>query len=359
MIYLDYHAATPLSEAAREAMARALNEGFGNASSAHRAGRNARGFTEAARDGVATALGGSPADVVLTSGGTEACQLMVRGMPRPTQVITGALEHPAIVAACDAWKADGVEVRVVDVEVELELPAGALVALQWVNHETGRIASIERWAARCKAAGATLVVDAIQAFGRIPIDVSALGAHALAVASHKVGGPCAGAVWVARDVDLQPQLGGGGQERGRRGGSQDAVGHAGFAAACGAIETRLEAMETVARWRDDLEAVLVELGASINDEDRPRVASVVDASVPGWRGEVLVAALDLEGVCASAGAACSSGVQAASPVLQAIYPEEPWRATSALRLSLGPESLDDAAIATAIETLRRVVPRKG
>lgn len=367
MIYLDHHAATPLTASARRAMAEALEADLGNPASSHAAGRAARALVERARAAVAEALQAQPVDVVLTSNGTEACDLMVRGLPRPSRVVTTTLEHPAVREACRGWEAEGVEVCWLPPEggrppdpdrFASALIPGALAVAQWANHETGALSPVEAYAERCERAGARLVVDAIQAFGRVSIDVRALGASALCVASHKVGGPVAAALWVDRGLPLRPRLGGGGQERGRRAGSQDPVVAAGFAAAAAAIGERLERMDEVARWRDRLEATLLAAGAVVNGAEGSRVASVVNASISAWRSDLLVAALDLEGLCASAGAACSSGVRAPSPVLRALYPSEGWRAEHALRLSLGPEGLDEDGIDRACGILRRVLARR-
>ncbi len=365
MIYLDHHAATPLSEAARAAM-RDAEDAWANASSAHAAGRRARSVLERARAQVAATLGAQPADLVFTAGGTEACNLMIAGAPQDTpdgsgRIVTTALEHPAVLEACEAAAEQrGVACVVVpDWDLErFELRPGDLVAIQWVNHEVGVVAPLAEIGARAVAVGATMVVDATQALGRLPIRLEDLPAvAALALASHKIGGPSgAGALWVRRDWPLQPQLVGGGQERGRRPGTQHAPTLAGFGAACAEVCERLAEMPLVAARRDRLEHALREAGARINGVEYPRVATVVNASVPGWRGEELVAALDLEGVCGSAGAACSSGVAGASPTVAALYPDEPWRARATLRLSLGPE-VTDADVTAAIAVLKTVLAR--
>ncbi|HJL06593.1 MAG TPA: aminotransferase class V-fold PLP-dependent enzyme [Polyangiaceae bacterium LLY-WYZ-15_(1-7)] len=362
-VYLDHHAATPLCAAARDAMRAAEETGWANPSSLHGAGRAAKALLEGARRAVAEAVGAAPADVVLTAGGTEACNLAVLGLPGTGPVVTTAGEHPAIGAAA---RASGRPLRVLAMAggapgaevVEEALGEDGLLAVQWVSHETGAILPVAEWVEAARAAGARVVVDATQALGRLPVDVEALGADAIAFASHKIGGPAgAGALWLRRGMELAPRALGGGQERGRRAGTPHAVTLAGFGAACGALEARLGAMERVASWRDRLEATLEALGGVVNGAEGPRVASVTSASFRAWRGPVLVAALDVEGLQASAGAACSSGVAEASPGLRALYPEEPWRAESALRLSLGPEGLDDAAIEEAVAILQRVIPR--
>jgi cysteine desulfurase len=362
MPYLDHHAATPLCAEARSATAAAL-AAQANPSSIHRSGRAARALIEGARHAVAAAIGAAAADVVLTSGGTEACNLALSAARG--DVVVGAFEHPAVVRAAEritrATGSRSIPLRPATLLDDLSraLTAGArFVAVQWVSHETGWVLPIERIASACRDAGALLFVDAIQALGKLPIDVSALPIDLLAISSAKIGGPLgAGALYVRRGVEVDPLLVGSQDERGRRAGSPALLPMVGFAAALGALPTRLEAQASIAIRRDALERALVELGAVINhDASQPRVATVTNVSLAGWRGTLLVAALDVEGLEASSGAACSSGLDAPSPVLRATFPDEPWRAESALRLSLGPETTDadvDAARAILARVLRR------
>ena len=366
MIYLDHHAATPLAEGVAEAMREAAAEGWANPSSVHGPGRRARALLEEARRRVAAALGARPADLVFTSGGTEACDLAITGLGRPERIVTWSIAHPAVLAPAERWASTGVPLEVrpsLDAPRAEELSPGTLVVVPWVGHETGNVLDAEAIAHAARAAGARVVLDANQALGRLPIDVDALNPDAIAVASHKIGGPSgAGALWIRRDTGLEPQLAGGGQERGRRGGSPAVANLVGFGAACAAIEGRLEAMTRVGQWRDRLEARAVAAGAVVNGARvggvaRARVASATNVSFRGWKAEHLVAALDLEGLAVSAGAACSSGLAEPSPTVASLYPEEPWRAESAIRMSLGPEGLDDATIERAATLLERVVAR--
>jgi cysteine desulfurase len=368
VVYLDHHAATPMDDEVRAVVDLARREAWANPSSVHAPGRAARAWLERARERVATAIGASAADVVLTAGGTEAINLGVLGVgPRARRVVTTEIEHPAVSESIRALEQAGASVIRLAVphgrapsEAELdEALAGAdLAALGWVNHETGTVLPIERYAERCRARGVPLVVDATQALGKLPVDVRALGATAVAFASSKVGGPPgAGALWIARDAELRPRILGGGQERGRRAGTPDAATMAGFGAACERLPARLAAMPEVARRRDRLEQALLAAGAVVNGAAGARVATVTNVSLPGWRGPSLVAALDLEGVAAASGAACSSGLDQPSPVLAAMHADEPWRATSALRLSLSP-STSDADVDRAIDALTRVLERR-
>lgn len=367
MIYLDHHAASPMDADVRAAVDRAREHGWANPSSVHAAGRAARAIVEAARREVAGAIGARAGDVVFTSGGTEAVNLGVLGLlERPRCVVTTSIEHPAVLEAVAQFARDGADVIRLDVPdglaprgdaLERALARSELACVGWVNHETGTILPLPEIAARCRAHGVPLFVDATAALGKLAIDVEALGAGALAIASSKIGGPHgAGALWIARETPLAPRMLGGGQERGRRAGTADPAALAGFGAACAKVGARRAAMPEVARRRARIEDALVARGAVVNGAAGPRVPTVTNVSVPGWRGARLVAALDLEGLCASSGAACSSGVDEPSRVIAAMAPDAPWRAESALRLSLGPSTHDDE-IAAAIEILERVLAR--
>jgi cysteine desulfurase len=352
-------------------MRSAGGDAWANPASVHAAGRAARALLERAREQVAAAIGAKPADVVLTSGGTEACNLAVLGLPvaRGAHVVTTAIEHPAVSAAVERLAGErGVRSTALPVPhgraPSAEQLAGALerdtalVAVQWINHETGSELPIAAYAEVCRRARVPLFVDATQAAGRVAIDLTALPVTALALASHKLGGPAgAGALYVARGSELDPRLVGGAQERGRRAGSPDVLGAVGFGAACEALPERLAARPQLERLAARAQTELVRLGGVINGDAGPRAPSVCSASFRGARGDELVAALDLEGVCASSGAACSSGVPAPSKVLLAMYPEEPWRAQSALRLSFGPETTE-SELDTALAALGRVLARR-
>jgi cysteine desulfurase len=348
-------------------MEQARELGWANPSSAHGAGRASRAILERAREQIAAAIGASRADVVLTSGGTEACNLGIRGLAtsRP-HIVTTDIEHPAVANAISATNARITHLSVVhgrppsEDEVSRAITDDtALVVIQMVNHETGTILPVANYAEICRVRGVPLFVDATQALGKIPLDVGTLGATAMAFASHKIGGPAgAGALWIARDAgDLNPLIVGGAQERGRRAGTPDVVSAAGFGAACMNLPNRLAAMRDVEVARDRLERALIEIGALRNAPDGERVSTVTNVALRGWRGTTLVAALDLEGLEAASGAACSSGVDAPSPVISAMHRDETWRATSALRLSLGPET-SERDVMDAIEILKRVLARR-
>jgi len=359
MLYFDHHAATPLGPAARTAMEHALGA-QAHPGSLHGAGRAARRQVEAARGAVAGALHAPAADVVLVSGGTEAVNLACTAAEGT--IAAGPLEHPAVVRALARRAQRGSPMIPLDVSdllgsLDAALAAGArFVALQWVNHETGLVLPIAEVAARTRAAGAMLFVDATQALGKLPVDVRC-GIDLCAVSGAKIGGPIGtGALYVRRGITLDPLLVGGEEERGRRAGVPSPVLLAGLAAALGELDARLTEMPRLGRERDRIEASLIRLGALPNHVAGERVATVTNVAVPGWRGTLLVAALDLEGLAASSGAACSSGLDQPSPVLRALFPSEPWRAASALRLSLGPETRAEE-VERAMEVLGRVLGR--
>lgn len=368
MIYLDHHAATPMPAEVRAVVERAQREAWANPASSHGAGRAARAWMERAREQLAAAVNARSADLIWTSGGTEAINLGVFGIANDSRrVVTSAVEHPAVSESILSLERAGSLVTRLGVrrgrvfgeeELDRALDGADLAVFGWVNHETGTLLPLRAIAGRCAEASVPLVVDATQALGKVPVDVELLGAAAVAFASSKVGGPpAAGALWVNRGIELRPRALGGGQERGRRAGTPDPAALAGFGAACAAIEARLEAMPEVARRRDRLERALLAEGALVNGAEGHRVATVTNVSLPARRGTRLVAALDLEGLATSSGAACSSGVDAPSPVVAAMHDDEPWRAESALRLSLAP-STSDEDIERAIGILQRVVRRR-
>jgi len=340
MIYLDANATEPLWPAARQATAAAMDE-VGNPSSVHLAGRAARRRLEEAREAIAARFLGRPTDLVFTSGGTEADALAVHGLGRGRRLIVGATEHDAVRAA-----AKGAAILPVDADGIADLDAlarllaegPALLCLMLANNETGTIQPVAAAAALCRAAGAWLHVDAVQAAGRIPLDFSALGAHALALSSHKLGGPAgAGALLLAPEAAaaLAPLIVGGGQERGRRGGTPPLPAIAGFAAAALAAT----GAEALAPLRDAAEAAAVAAGAVVVGAGAPRLPNTTCLALPGVKAETQVIALDLAGIAVSAGAACSSGKVAKSHVLEAmglgplageaIRVSLPWNATAA------------------------------
>lgn len=378
-VYLDWNATAPPCEDALDAMRDAAASSWANPQSVHAEGRRARDVVERAREAIAALVFADPRDVVLTSGGTEANNLAVRAAiaaapregPLPV-VVTSRLEHPSIVRVVEALASEGQArarwVRVTaeglldlsDLGAALSGPV-ALVTAQAVNHETGVIQPLGEIAALCDARGARLHVDAVQALGRI--DVPALArAATVAIASHKLRGPKGiGALASRPRVSLSPILAGGAQEKGLRPGTVDPVSAAGFGAAARRAERARAAYAEVAPLRDALErglagvAAITGLSLTRVGASAPRAPHVSCFALSGQRGAELVAALDLEGVAVSHGAACSAGTQEASAVVRAIAGEE--IAGAAVRASLG-ETTARADIDAALEAIARVLARR-
>jgi cysteine desulfurase len=340
MVYLDANATEPLRPEARAAILAVLDV-TGNPSSVHGPGRAARRILEDARETLAARFGVSARDLVFTSGGTEADALAIHALGAGRRVIAGATEHDAVRAAAPGALSLPVDrYGVADLDALASLLAEgptALVCLMLANNETGTIQPIAEAAELCRRRGAWLHVDAVQAAGRIDVRLPALGAHSMAISSHKLGGPHgAGALLLAPEVALiAPLIAGGGQERGRRGGTPPLPAIAGFAAAA---SVRADAT-SLAPLRDAVEAAAVAEGAVICGGGAARLANTTCIALPGIRADAQVIALDLDGISVSAGAACSSGKVTASHVLaamglgaisaQAIRVSLPWNVTTA------------------------------
>lgn len=372
MTYLDHNAITPVRPEAEAAILRALRA-FGNPSSVHAAGREARALLDEARARVAAALGAHPRDLVFTSGATESAMLAVRGALATardgrTGLVVTAVEHPCVLDLARELSLHGTPVQVVPVDrdgvVDLEVlrsavgPETALVCCMLANNETGVIEPVSEAADLAHAAGALLLCDAVQAAGKIPVDLPALRADLALVTGQKFGGPRgAGALWSAPGVKLAP-LAGGHQERGRRAGTENLPGVAGMGAALEAAVAVLAVDgERIRGLRDRLEAGLVSAlpGTRVNGAGAARLPGTLSVTFPGSDGEALLMSLDLEGICASAGAACTSGSTTPSHVLSAMgLTVEEARAT--LRLSLGWSSTD-ADVDHALRVMPAIVRR--
>ncbi len=335
-VYLDANASEKLRPEARAALLAAL-AADANPASVHAAGRGARAMLEGARDSLARRFGAHPARVVFTSGGAEANALAIHALGEGRRLVVSAIEHDSVLAA-----APGAAILPVDGEGVARLGAlpallaqgPALVCLMAANNETGAIQPIAEAAAICRAHGAKLHVDAVQAAGRMPLDLATLGADSLALSGHKLGGPqVAGALIFAADPPVRPLIPGGGQERGMRGGTPALPAIAGMAAAA-----ELEPPD-LAPLRDEAARAAVARGAVVVAAGAPRLANTLCLALPGVAAATQVMALDLAGIAVSAGAACSSGKVAASHVLaamglgalagEAIRVSLPWDATAA------------------------------
>ncbi len=370
MIYLDHNAITPMRPEAKAATAAAL-EVFGNPASVHAAGRAARDVLDRARTQVAAAIHAQPGEIVFTSGATESAALAIRGVlgsaraGREELVVT-AVEHPCVLAVAEALRAEGRPVTVLPVDrrglPDLEAARAAvttrtaLVCAMVANNETGVLLPARELAALARDRGALFFTDAVQAVGKIEVDVRTQGADLLALTGQKFGGPRgAGALWVHGGLRLAPLLGGT-QERGRRAGTENLPGVAGLGAAIEvATARREEEQRRIGALRDRLESGLLRAipDAAVNGAGAPRLPGTASITFPGTDAEALLIALDLEGICASAGSACHSGSSRPSPVLAAMgLTVAEARAT--LRLSLGWTSAS-TDVERALEAIPRLV----
>ena len=344
--YLDWNATASLRPQARAAIAGAL-ERCGNPSSVHRWGRMARQAVEEARAAVAALVGAAPDEVVFTSGGAEANHLAVLGSGRE-RILVSAVEHSSVLAAVP--QAEPIPVDgdgMVDPDRLARLLAAdarpALVSVMLANNETGVIQPVAAIAAVAHSRGALFHCDMVQAAGRLPLTARDIGGDVLSLSAHKLGGPPGiGALVATGDADLLPQIRGGGQERGRRAGTENLPGIAGFAAAASAAAASLGDYERVRRLRDELESAALAAvpQAAVVAARAPRLPNTTALALPGLAAETQVIALDLAGVMVSAGAACSSGKVGPSHVLAAMgLPGEIARGT--IRVSLGWETKEE------------------
>jgi len=340
-VYLDYNATAPIRPEARDAVVAAMAH-VGNPSSIHATGRAARALVEAARADVAALVGVKPASITFTSGGTEANALAIQSAVRAgfERIIVGATEHGAVV---ENARAHGRELEIWPVhpdgradlswlEEALRRPGKALVCLMLANNETGVLQPVAEAAALVSAAGGWLHVDAVAAAGKIEIDFNALVADTMAVAGHKIGGPFGvGLLAAGPRSKLSRILHGGGQEQGRRAGTENVTAIAGFGAAAKAALRDLPALDP--SWRDALQARLISAGATVLGADAPRLPQTLCLAAQGFEGALQVMALDLAGVMVSAGSACSSGKVKPSETIKAMGRED--LAGCAIRVSGG------------------------
>lgn len=339
-VYLDYNATAPVRAEAREAMAEALAE-VGNPSSVHRFGQRARRRVEEAREAIAALVNAAAAEVIFTSGGTEANNLALCGTSRPRTLVS-AIEHDSVLAAMPEAERIPVQasglVQLDALEALLEADSRpALVSIMLANNETGVVQPISEAVALAHAHGAIVHTDAVQAAGKVPVNFRTLGVDLMSLSAHKLGGPAGvGALIVRSDVTIAAQHRGGGQERFLRAGTENLPGIAGFGAAAGVALRSLDAYVRLAALRDRLEAGVraVSPATRLFGERVPRLANTACFTMPGVPSETQVIALDLAGVAVSAGSACSSGKVHPSHVLRAMGASEA-EANSAIRVSLG------------------------
>jgi cysteine desulfurase len=361
LAYLDWNATAPLRPEAAAAMSDALAR-CGNPSSVHRVGREARRTLEAARAQVAALIGAPPAAIVFTSGGTEANQLALRGIAG-RRLLVSAIEHDSVREAAPASVVPVTAEGVLDLEALERMlaadPRPALVSLMLANNETGVIQPVGEAARIAHAHGALLHCDAVQGAGKLPLDMGRLGADLLTLSAHKLGGPQGvGALALAPELPLSAVQTGGGQERGRRAGTENLPGIVGFGAACVAAARELDAFAAAARLRDEAERRLIAIAseARVYGRAAARLPNTLCIAMPGVPAATQVMALDLAGVMVSAGSACSSGKVRKSHVLDAMG-VAPAEAESAIRVSLG-WSTTPADIDQLVEAWRALHARR-
>ena len=374
-VYLDHNATTPLHPDVLAAMTPYLTDRFGNASSTHAWGREARRALETARQTVARALGTEDRDsIVFTGGGTEADNLALQGVlgarsDRATHLIVSAVEHHAVLHTADHLERRGCAVTRLPVDHQGTLdpdrvrtairPETVLVSVMHSNNETGVVTPLGEVARICRERGVLLHTDAIQSFGKVPLNVEALGVDLLSVSGHKIYGPQGvGALYVRRGTRMIPSIHGGWQERSRRAGTENVAGIVGLARAAELMLASMEEEEgRLGSLRDRLESGLMTAvpGVLRNGHPQTRLPHVSSLAFSGVEAESLMLALDLHGIAASSGAACSSGSVQLSHVLVAMGFSQD-RIRSSVRFSLG-RGTTGAGIDHVLETLPPIVER--
>jgi cysteine desulfurase NifS len=364
-IYLDHNATTPLAPEVQEVMIKVMKDNFGNPSGIYREGKDAHSIIDGARRNVAQLINCTARRIIFTSGGSEANNLVLKGVAFENRggkdhIITSAIEHPSVLEACKWLEAQGFRITVLPVDgsgmvgpqdlLHAITPNTCLVSIMMANNEIGTIQPIAELAAIAREHDVLFHTDAVQAAGRIPIDVEALGVDFLSLSAHKLYGPKgAGILYVRNEPGLKPLIHGGKQERGMRAGTENVAAIAGFGRAAELAIKSLPSMGKVARMRDSLQEKISEIvpGAHVNGNLVWRLPNTLNMTLPGLRGESLVLVLDQHGLSLSSGSACRSGSPKPSHVLLAIglSGEE---AHCSVRLSLGPENtfeeIDRAAV---------------
>lgn len=361
-IYLDHAATTPVRDEVFEAMRPFFGPRFGNPSSMHRWGREARAALDEARERVGRCLGARPDEICFTSGGTEADNLAILGVWRTARssgrnaVVATPVEHKAILGAVHQAACEGAEERLLDVDGNGVVTSDsfdrqvredvAICSVIWVNNETGVIQPIPELAGKAKAKGVAMHTDAVQAFGKVHIDAASQTYDLLSISGHKIGAPKGiGALFIRRGTPLQPLMHGGSQDRGRRPGTENVAFAVGLATAAElTIAEHEKESGRLRSMRDWLEAAILARvpDAVVHGRGAPRAPHILNVSVPGTDSESLLMALDLQGIAASGGSACQSGGISPSHVLLAMG-VRPDLASAAIRMSLGSLTTDECA----------------
>jgi cysteine desulfurase len=371
-VYFDNNATTPVLPEVFEAMKPYFGEHFGNASSIHHHGQETRAAVERARESVAALLGCRSSEIVFTSGGTEADNLALFGLAgEGDHVITSTIEHHAVLNACKRLQETGCEVTCVPVGADGQVnpddvkralrPNTKLISVMMANNETGVLQPVEQIGKIATEADVYFHTDAVQAAGKVPIDVQKIGCDLLSISGHKMHAPQGiGALYVRKGTLLNPMLYGGSHERSRRAGTENVPGIVGLGKAADiAAETfRSGAVEAIGRMRDRIQSTILSTieATGVNGDGAPRVPNTANIYFDHIEGEALVIALDLKGLSVSTGAACSSGAIEPSHVLTAMG-VRPDRARASIRFSLGKQNTAedvDFALSLVPETVARL-----
>ena len=382
-IYFDHNATTPLDRSVVEVMTTALIQDFGNASSVHYFGQQAKARLDEARSAVAGLIGGEPSEIVFTSGGTEADNFALRGVAEALEatgrkhLIASAIEHEAVLVTLKALARRGWRVTLLPVDQtgivdpdklsEALSDDTAIVSVMHANNELGTIQPIAELARRTHARGALFHTDAVQSVAKIPVDVKTLGIDLLALSAHKFNGPKgAGALWIRRGTRIQAILTGGKHERTRRAGTENVAGIAGLGQAATLASRKLGTEPArIAALRDRLERGVLDTvpDTAVNGARDPRVPNTTNISFDGIEAESLLIALDLEGIAVSTGSACSSGTLEPSHVLRAMgLPTH--RTQNSIRISLGQGNTEQevdyflSTLPAVVRKLRAVTGKK-
>jgi cysteine desulfurase len=370
-IYLDNNATTPIAPEAFSAMEPWLRSGYGNPSSAYSLGRQAAAALDTARSQVASLAGCQPAEILFTSCGTESINTAIHSAlaldPDKRHIVTSAVEHSATIKLCEFLARRGYEITWLPVDAAGRLDLAqfekslrsdtAIATLLWANNETGVLFPIEEIAAIARAKKTVLHIDAVQAFGKIPLSLEGMGIHFMSFSGHKIQAPKGvGALYASRRIRFTPLLRGS-QEDSRRGGTQNVASIVAFGAAAELAASHIGESAALAALRDRLDASLLTAipGSTVNGAGAPRLPNTTNISFEGIQSDNALLMLDERGICCSAGSACTTGSVHASHVLKAMgLPED--RARASLRFSLGRQTTE-SEIARAIETIPAVISK--
>ncbi|HDP26020.1 MAG TPA: cysteine desulfurase [Deltaproteobacteria bacterium] len=374
MIYLDHNATTPIRTEVLDVMGELQRTLFGNASSYYGPAREARAVLEKSRAEIAGCIGANPGEIVCTSGGSESNNLAIRGAARALRgkgrhLITSSIEHPAVLKTCQDLERDGYRVTYLPVdsrgmvdpaEVERAItPETLLISIMHANNETGVIQPVSIIGSMAGKHGIVFHTDAVQTLGKIPVQVSEINADLISLSSHKVHGPKGiGVLYVRKGTPLHPLITGGSQERGLRAGTENFPAVAGFSAAVSlALNTMERDAARITGLRDRMETEIANRirGVKINGAGSNRLPNTSNLCFKGVDGESILLHLDLKGICASSGSACSTGSESPSHVLLAMG-LDPHQAQSTIRLSLGRETSEQDITAT-VDALTMIISR--